>query len=187
MRAGGARLRHEARRRIDAAARADRDEQVAGNQRLVDAVHLARHLAEPHHVGPQGARLAASRADRLGGQVLGPGIARQTCGAERAGKLTMHMDQLVRAGRLVQAVDVLSDREDAACVLLLQPRQRLMRGVRPGIAKPPPAEIVEFVHAGRIAGKAFGRCHLFQIELLPQPAFVAERAEPALGRKPGAR
>ena len=113
MRAGGARLRHEACRRIDAAARADRDEQVAGDQRLVDAVHLARHLAEPHHVGPQGARLAASRADRLGGQVLGPGIARQTCGAERAGKLTMHMDQRMRAGRLVQAVDVLRHGEDA--------------------------------------------------------------------------
>ena len=93
----------------------------------------------------------------------------------------------MRAGRLVQAVDVLRHGEDAACVLLLQPRQRVMGGVRPGIAKPPPAEIVEFVHAGRIAGEALGRCHLFEIELLPQPAFVAERAEPALGRKPGAR
>ena len=71
-------------------------------------------------------------------------------------------------------------------MLLLQAGQRMMRGVRPGIAKPPPAEIVEFVHAGRIAGEAFGRCHLFEIELFPQSVFVAERAEPALGRKPGA-
>jgi len=60
-----------------------------------------------------------------------------------------------------------------------------MGGVRPGIAKPPPAEIVEFMHAGRIAREALRRRHLFQIELFPQSAFVAERAEPALGRKPG--
>jgi hypothetical protein len=95
------------------------------------------------------------------------------------------MDQRMRAGSLVQAIDVLRHGEDAAGVLLLQPRQRMMGGVRPGIAKPPAAEIVEFVHAGRIAGKALGSRHLLQIELLPQPAFVAERAEPALGRKPG--
>ena len=92
----------------------------------------------------------------------------------------------MRAGRLMQAIDVLRHGEDAARMLLLQPRQRMMGGVRLGIAKPPPAEIVEVVHAGRIAGKAFRRRHLFEIELRPQPAFVAERAEPALGGKPRA-
>ena len=45
----GPRLGDEARGRIDRAARPDRDEQVASRERLIDAVHLARHLAEPHH------------------------------------------------------------------------------------------------------------------------------------------
>ena len=50
MRACGPRLRHEAGCWVDGAARPDRDEQVAGAERVIDAVHLPWHLAEPHHV-----------------------------------------------------------------------------------------------------------------------------------------
>ena len=107
------------------------------------------------HVGPHGAGTAASRANRLGGKILGPGIARETNGAQRAAKLAMHMDQLVRAGGFMQAIDVLRHGEDAA-MLPLQPRERRVRRVRPRLAMQPAAEIVEIVHARRIACEAFG-------------------------------
>ncbi len=97
----------------------------------------------------------------------------------------MHMDQLMRAGRLMQAIDVLRHGEDAA-MLPLQPRQLGVRRIRLGLAMQPAAEIVEFVHSRRVAGEAFGRGDLLEIELLPQAALVAERAEPALRRKASA-
>jgi hypothetical protein len=53
-------------------------------------------------------------------EILGPGIARETNGAQRAAKLAMHMNKLVRAGRFMQAIDVLRHGEDAA-MLPLQP------------------------------------------------------------------
>jgi hypothetical protein len=96
----------------------------------------------------------------------------------------MHMDQLVRAGRSMQAIDVLRHREDAT-MLPLQPRERRGRGVRPCLAMQPAAEIVEIMYARRIAREAFRRGDLLQRELRPQPACVAERAQPALGRQPG--
>jgi hypothetical protein len=94
----------------------------------------------------------------------------------------MHVDEIARAGRLMQRVDILGDGEDIALMLALEPGQRLMRRVRSRIVVPPAAEIVELKHAGRIASEAFGRRHLLERKLRPQPAFVAEGAEPALGR-----
>jgi hypothetical protein len=98
----------------------------------------------------------------------------------------MHVDEIVRAGRLMQRVDILGDGEDLALMLALKPGQRLMRRVRPRVVVPSAAEIVELKHAGRIAGEAFRRRHLLQRKLRPQPAFVAEGAEPAFGREPRA-
>ena len=90
-----------------------------------------------------------------------------------------------RAGRLVQRIDVLGDGEDAAACSLSS--RASARWAAFGRASPSraPAEIVEFVHADRIAGEAFGRRHLLRSNSSHNPAFVAERAEPALGRKPG--
>src|SRR3546814_5177205 len=49
----GMRLGDEAGRGIDIAGSADGDEKVAVSERLVDAVHLQRHLAEPDDVRAQ--------------------------------------------------------------------------------------------------------------------------------------
>src|SRR5918996_4397749 len=45
-------LLDEARSRIDLSRRSDRNEQIAGSERLLDRVQLERHLPEPHHVRP---------------------------------------------------------------------------------------------------------------------------------------
>ena len=49
---------------------------------------------------------------------------------------------------------------------------------------PGAAEIVEPVHADRIAGEAFRRRHVLDPEILPQSALPPERAKPALCRQP---
>ena len=65
MRTRVTRLFDEARRRVDMAKGADADEQLALLQRVVDALHVIGHLAEPDDIRAQrtdqpaaGARLA---------------------------------------------------------------------------------------------------------------------------------
>jgi hypothetical protein len=95
------------------------------------------------------------------------------------------MDEVLCARHLVQSIDILRHRQHLASVLLLEAGEGVMRRIRLGVGVAAPAEIVKLVHAGRIAGKALGRRRLRDVELRPQPAFVAERAEPALGPRAG--
>ena len=155
------------------------------DKRHVDVVHLTRHLAEPDDVGPHGTGLCRRPRRRLGRQIAGPVDALFAGGAERPRQLAMHMDEMLGAGGLMQRVDILGHGQNLAAMLALQPRQRPMRRIRLRLAKMPPAEIVEFMHARGVAGEALGRRHLFEIELRPQAALVAKGAEPAFGRKPG--
>ena len=97
----------------------------------------------------------------------------------------MHMDELPGAGRLVQRIDVLRHGEDLAPMLAFEPCERDMRRIRLRRAEARAAEIVEFMHPRRIPREAARRRHRFEIELLPQAAFVAKRAEPAFRREPG--
>src|ERR1044072_6376418 len=57
-------VQHEARRRIDLARGADRQEQAAALQGGVDLVHVHGHLAEPHDVRPQLSQRLAVGANR---------------------------------------------------------------------------------------------------------------------------
>ena len=66
------------------------------------------------------------------------------------------------------------------------PRKRPVRGVRLRRPRLPPAFVVEAVDQVGIASER-GRCrHVLDRVILPQTAAVAERPEPAFGRKPGA-
>ena len=90
----------------------------------------------------------------------------------------MHMNEMAGTARLVQRIDILRDGEQ------LEPRQRAMRLIRRGLRMPCPAQILEGMDRRGIANKALRRRHLFEVELRPQPALVAERGEPTLRRKP---
>src|SRR5262245_64837496 len=92
----------------------------------------------------------------------------------------MHMDEVVGSCRLLQRIDILRDREHLPGKVALESCERTMRGIGPRLGLPAPAQIVEVVHLGGIAGKTFRRRHLLKIELRPQPALVAKGAEPAL-------
>src|SRR5262245_24852456 len=92
----------------------------------------------------------------------------------------MHMDEVVGSCRLLQRIDILRDREHLPGKVTLESCERTMRGIGSRLGLPAPAQIVEVVHLGGIAGKTFRRRHLLKIELRPQPALVAKGAEPAL-------
>lgn len=70
-------------------------------------------------------------------------------------------------------------------MLALEPCQRDMRRIRLGRAEARAAEIIEFMHPRRIPREAARRRYRFEIEFLPQAAFVAKCAEPAFRREPG--
>ena len=98
----------------------------------------------------------------------------------------MHMNEMAGTARLVQRIDILGDGEHLSLMLPLEPRQRAMRLIRRGLRMPCPAQILEGMDRRGIANKALRRRHLFEVELRPQPALVAERGEPTLRRKAGA-
>src|SRR5262249_12602397 len=148
-------------------------------ERLVDALHLARHLAEPYDVWPHSS-LGTMRARRLDRQVDLPRSARAASSAERALDLAVHVDEPARAGSLMQRVDVVSDSEHIA-MLPSGPGKRKMGGVGLRLFMPAAAEIVELVDSGRITNKCFRRRHVLDLEVLPQTTRTAERAESALG------
>src|SRR5882724_5244056 len=63
-------MQHEARGGIDLARGADRHEQAAAVQHLIDLVHVHGHLAEPHDVRPELAHGMAMGAHRGWRQIL---------------------------------------------------------------------------------------------------------------------
>ena len=123
---------------IDRARRPDRHEQVALPQRVVDPLHVVRHLAEPDDVGAH----LAGRARTTGRPRPRPSacprkalVARQ---APAAGQLAVHVEQPLRARALVQIVDILGDQQQLARPFGVEPRQRLdaRRWARPCRASP---------------------------------------------------
>jgi hypothetical protein len=158
------------------------NEQVASAERLIDTLHLTRHLAEPHHVWPH-CGFATICAVCFDGEVLVPGRACSASGAECALELAMHVNEPPGAGGLMQRVDVLGDGQDIA-MLPLKHRQRQMGSIRLCSFVPATAEIVEVMDADRIAREGFRRRHVLDPEVFPEPARATKCAEPAFGGEP---
>jgi hypothetical protein len=135
-------------------------------------VHLPRHLAEPHHVGPHGS-FATSTAGSLHIEVLASGRARPAGRAKRPRELAILMDEIARSRGLRQPIDILGDSQNIVGMLALQPRQSRVCSIRPRVVMPPPVQVIEVMHSRRVAGEAFRSCHLLEWKLRPQPSFVA--------------
>jgi len=146
-------------------------------------VHLPRHLAEPHHVGPHGG-FAASTTGSLHSEILAPGRARPAGRAKRSRELAMHMDEIARSRGLMQPIDILRYGQSIAGMLALEPRQSRVRNIRPRIVMPPPAQIIEVMHTRRVACEAFRRCHLLERKLRPQPSLLRNVPSPLSAESP---
>jgi hypothetical protein len=89
----------------------------------------------------------------------------------------VHVDDVPRAGALVQVVDVLGDEDEAAGERALQPCQCIMRGIRRDARKAAPPLIVEVVDEAGIAGESLRCRHVAIVHLRPDAALVAERVD----------
>src|SRR4029453_1096897 len=90
-------MQHEARRGIDLARGADRQEQAAALQRGIDLVHMERHLAEPDDVWPEFPHRLAVGTHRLRCEI---DIGLEDLAAVHAADLAvaaMHVDHVLRA------------------------------------------------------------------------------------------
>jgi 4-hydroxy-tetrahydrodipicolinate reductase len=100
--------------------------------------------------------------------------------------LAMHMQQAQRTGSFMQVVNILRYNEQLARPLRIQPRQRIMRGVRLYLLYPRAAHVVKAVDQIGIAGKGLRRCNILDPVLFPQAAFVAEGVNATFGADAGA-
>ena len=175
-RAGAPHGLDEARRRVDLAGGADRDEQVAGAERGLDRLEPERHLAEPDDVRSQAAARPAAGAGIRAGQIAPPWQNRGAGRATHLEQLAVHVDQPAAAGALVEVVDVLGHHQDLARPHPLEAREREVRGIgadrrRQQLAPP---LVVEALHQPRLARERLGRRDLLEPSALPQPVGAAK-------------
>ena len=96
------------------------------------------------------------------------------------------MDQPLRSGALVQVVDILRDQQQLARPFGIEPRQRLVSGIRLDAAQLLSPRIVEGMDQRRIAAKCLGRADILDAMSLPKPVGPAKGRKAALGRNAGA-
>ena len=91
----------------------------------------------------------------------------------------MHVQQVVRAGALVQIVDVLGDQQNLARPFPLQPGQGQVGriGLHRVTQQAAPPVIVEVVNPDRIPLKGFRRGDIFQAYLRPDAVGIAKGIE----------
>ena len=101
-------------------------------------------------------------------------LPRAAAGAKRAEYFTMHVNEVLRTGHLVQRIDILRDDEHIATMHRLQPRERQMRGIRFHILVLPPPLIIEVEHKRWVAAISLWRRHLANVIFGPNAILVAE-------------
>ena len=176
--AAGGRQRTSDRQR-----RADDDHRVG---RRGDPGRTFEHrdrLAEEDDMRPQQRPVRRRGVERLLPAVEGHdefGIARRT----ELAQLAVQVRHARRSGPLVQVIDVLRHHLDLAGPL--QPRDGLVRGVRPGGEHLAAALVVKPDHQRAVAGQRLGRADLLDPVIGPEPVRIAEGRKAAVGAHSGA-
>ncbi len=98
----------------------------------------------------------------------------------------VHMNQAPGSGTFVQIIDILRDNGQVALPPGIKPRERMMRCIGLlGLDRGAP-HIIKSQHQIGIAGKGFGRRHILDAVLLPQPAASTKGINPAFRAHAGA-
>ena len=97
----------------------------------------------------------------------------------------MHVDEAAAAGPLVQIVDVLRHDEQVVAQLVLQPGERVMRGVGDDGCQGPASRVVEAEHQLGVGLVALRRRDAVDGVSLPQSVGGAEGRHSALGGDAG--
>ena len=104
-------------------------------------------------------------------------------GAAHAPDITVQFQDASAAGHIVQTVDVLCDQSEVR-LLNLQPHQRRMAGIRPGLLDAYPPPVVPFPNQARIARESLRRRQVLGLVLFPHAAGSAKGRDTALRGDP---
>ena len=170
----------KASRRVHRATGSARCEDVRRSNRDLDFVHAIRHFPEPDHVRPKpSAPAPPALSTGLPSRFLPPAM---SAGAASGGPdLAVHVDDPLRAGLLVEVVDVLGYEYQMPVPFSLEPRERKMGRVRPGVPVSCKPLAVEFQYPKGVSVKCLRRRDILDPDLTPDPALVSECAQPGLG------
>jgi hypothetical protein len=116
---------------------------IAAVERAVDPIELERQLAEPDDVRAQTIPTGAGGGVMRIAEILAPVLHRLAGDAAGPKELAVHVDQIARAGALVQAFDVLGHDQHLARPAPLEFGERHMCGIG---ADPRPAAVAGAGH-----------------------------------------
>lgn len=163
------RLVDKSRRRVNMAGCANSDKVIGLRQRIVNFIHLQRHLAKPHHMWAQHRRELAAMAAVVIVDVIHPVQNLPAGGAAHFQQLTVHMNDIAVPCPLMQVVDVLRHQQEVIPQRRFQLCQRQMGGVwlNVRLLKLATTRIVEGLNGVRIPCEAFRRRHIFHFMIFP--------------------
>lgn len=92
----------------------------------------------------------------------------------------MHVEKALRAGALVQVIDILGDQQQLSGPFRVEASKRLVGGIGLDGAEPGAPRIVESVNQRRIAGEGLRRRHILDPMPFPQAVGTAEGRKSAL-------
>ena len=98
----------------------------------------------------------------------------------------MHVEQIPRAGPVVQVVHILRDQEQVAAPFPLQAGQGEVGGIGLHQGEAAPPFVVETVDQRRVPVEGLRRGHVLHPVLLPEAVGGAKGAQPAFGGDAGA-
>ena len=176
---------------VDHAGRADDEHHVAAGAELLGGVQRVgrQPLAEPHDLGAQvAAALGAARRLLVLVREVVPGVATMTpLDAAEAVHRPVQLDDVGRAGALVQPVDVLGDHDDAR-QHLLELGDRVVAGVGLGRRSHAEPVLVPAPDEGRVRLVGLRGGELHGVVPRPEPGLgLAERGDAGLLAHAGSR
>jgi hypothetical protein len=94
----------------------------------------------------------------------------------------MHVDQPLGSGALMKVINILRHQEQFAGPSPIEPRERIVGGVRLHCLQVLTSCIIELVHQGRGLPKTLRRSHVFHAVPFPQPIRGSEGRDSAFCR-----
>ena len=145
---------------------------------------MQRHFPEPDHIGAEHSGRLAAITGLAGGDITGPAAPLMAACTEDTEQFAMHMQQIPRAGPIVQIINILGHQRDAVWPMLLQSGEGKVGGIgrNTGLLKLPAPLVIEALHQRGIAGEGLRCGDILKPVVLPKAVGATKGADAGFRR-----